>query len=984
MNQFLKLVAELYCREERDNWIDYCFVFPNKRSGTFFTHYLESQMEGKLFILPNVTSMDDFISSFSDKLLASRYEQLFTLYNCYSKLSVDIGDFDKFLFWGEMLLNDFNDVDSYLVDARRLFVNVKRLKEIQSNYLTDEQLKIIERYWGEIPQGYSTNEFWKHVKEDGDGKTSDQFLKLWEVLYPLYSDFNSTLESKSLTTRGKMYRNAVEKLSEISVDELPYKRYIFVGFNVLSISEIAIFDKLKSLGIADFYWDFNSPAFSIKGNHATIFLSRNMVNFPSRYEFDTEPIKHFPEIKIVGVASKVGQVKYAGDTLSKWFETEGIIADKNNAIDTAVVLPEEHLFIPLIHSLPSSVKNVNITMGYPMRHTSIASLMHNIVSLHLRSRFIRGHLCYFYEDLLLVLSNPLIKSISPNETSKLIKYLNTNRLFTVAATELIDKSPLLKPVFDVVEDVKNFEHVYNYVFNLIEFLKHNLPTENSVEPMFLESYSNALFSLKEAISRHKISMTDSTFFHLLERSVATDTVSFVGEPLNGLQIMGVLETRALNFDNLILLSMNERVFPRKHFSRSFIPDSLRRAFGLATSSFQESMYAYSFYRLISRSKRVTLIYDARTIGGKSSEMSRYLTQLLYLHNDGNISHYIANYSQATKPNPKISIVKTNEIKEKLNRFTIKGSGKNLSASSINEYINCGLSFYLKYVEEFREADEPVDYMDASTYGTVVHEVTENLYKSLLNANEEMPDKGILITADSIDTIKKSKTIIDRLITQSINRNYLKYKKNKINTPLDGENRLIANAIKLFIMQMLEEEKQFCPFRFIAAEHEIKTQMRVSDNLTVNIRQFIDRVDCIHVDRPDGGLIRVVDYKTGIDNLEAKTIDSLFIQSVSANEYRPKAFLQLMFYCYAYSGFEKPKQPIQPYIYGLRTIMTKGLRPLVLANEELTDYTVYHDDFVKRFNDKISEIFDPNIPFTQAIDPHACTFCQFKNICDKED
>ena len=983
MNHFLKLVADTYSKYESDSLHDYCFVFPNKRSGTFFTNYLELSM-GQLFIMPAVISMSDFVEGFSDRLVASRYEQIFTLYNCYRHHSQDIVDFDKFLFWGEMLVNDFNDVDSYLADTRNLFSNVKRLKEIKSNYLTPQQLEIIKEYWGEEPHGYNSETFWNHINDDGELKTGGQFLKLWEILYPLYCDFIEALGQKSLTTRGQMYRNAVEKLSQNSADFLPYKRYIFVGFNVLTIAEIAIFKRLKDLGVADFYWDYNSPAFKIKENHASRYMARNIKRFPSRYDFDGEEITGFPEIEIVGVASKVGQVKYAGTKLAEWFSQDGIISDKDNAIDTAVVLPDEHLFIPMIHSLPKDVKNVNITMGYPMRHTPIASLMHNIVSLHLRSRFVRGQLCYFYDDIMHVLSSPLVRSIAPTEATRAIYHLNQNRLFTIQASELIELTPSLEPVFTVVEDDKNFEQVYSYTTNLVKFLRNKLPDSGrSVETMFLDAYSNALSELGTSIKEHDITMTDNTFFHLLERAVSTETVSFVGQPLKGLQIMGVLETRALNFDNLIILSMNERIFPRKHFSRSFIPESLRGAYGLSTSEFQESMYAYTFYRLISRSKRVTLIYDARTIGGKSSEMSRYLTQLLYLHNTGKIKHIIANYPQISFNRPTISINKTDEILNKLKLFTVKDSGMNLSASSINEYINCGLSFYLKYVEGYREADVPIDYMDSSTYGTVVHEVAENLYKSLLGPDEPMPAEGIEVTEKEIDRLLNSKVIIDRLITRSINKNYLKYKDAKLETKLDGENLLIGRAIKLFITAMLNEERRFCPFRFIAAEHEIKTQMTVNENLKVNIRQFIDRVDIINTDNPDGGRLRMVDYKTGSDKLDARSLESLFTAPVPPSEYRPKAFLQLMFYCYAYSNFNKPTKPIQPYIYALRTIKTKGLPPLTIDKQEVTDYSIYHDDFVRIFNEKVAEIFDPKVPFNQAIDSHACTFCQFKGICNKE-
>ncbi|MCH5346692.1 MAG: PD-(D/E)XK nuclease family protein, partial [Muribaculaceae bacterium] len=799
------------------------------------------------------------------------------------------------------------------------------------------------------------------------------------VLYPLYTDFIETLAKDGLTTRGRLYRNAVDKLSRVSAGDLPFQRYIFVGFNVLSLSEIAIFEKLKALGIADFYWDFNSPVFDSGNNHAIRFLSRNVKQFPSRYDIDTEKITGMPSVDIVGVASKVGQVKVAGELVENWIE-EGVIENADNAIDTAIVLPDEFLFIPLIHSLPPSIANVNITMGYPMRHSPIAALMKSIVSMHLRARVVRGKMCYFYEDIFKVLTSPVIKSFASTSATKLTDHITKNRLFTVSVEELLELAPEFKPIFTAVEDVSSVEQVCHYTLALLDYLERKYYAEdNSVEIMFIKAYRDGVMSLKDAATKYKITMRDSTFFQLIERAVGSETVTFIGEPLKGLQIMGVLETRSLNFKNLIMLSMNERVFPRKHFSRSFIPETLRRAYGMSTTEFQESMYAYTFYRLIARCERVTLLYDARTVGGKSAEMSRYLTQLLYLYNKGNITHTISNYTQLPMRGNVIEITKTNSVREKLKRFT-EVDGKKLSASSINEYINCGLSFYLKYVEGYKEADELVDYMDFSTYGTVFHDVVEHLYQNLLPEGAPVPKDGILVKVDDIDRLLKDDKLITKLIEEAISVHYYKNQRGVV-AAITGETRLLADAIEIFVRAMLEEEKQFCPFLFIGAEHEINARMRINDTLEVNIRQFIDRVDRVNVDRPGGGVLRLVDYKTGSDSVKAKDMDEIFTPG-TASKFRPKAFLQLMFYCYAYSGFKLPDEQIQPFIYLMKKIKTNGLKPLKLGDGDLIDYRVYHDEFVQRFNKVIEEIFDPNVTFKQAVDPHSCNFCQFKQICNK--
>lgn len=977
MQQFLKLVAEAYSRHEKEHLLDYCFIFPNKRSSAFFTRYLEEAMGGETFIMPAIMSMSDFVASLSDMVEASRYEQLFTLYNCYDRLSAEIADFDRFHFWGEMLLGDFNDVDSYLVDPARLFVNVKRLKEINSNYFTPEQIEIIKRYWGEMPENFDPDEFWRHVGADRDSASSRQFLKLWEILHPLYSDFHRALQRDGLTTRGRLYRDAVKAVGER--EQLPFKRYIFVGFNVLSTSEIAIFEKLKARGLADFYWDYNSPAFEVPGNRASRFVARNRVLFPSRYTLDAEPVTGFPRINIAGIPSRVGQTKYAANVLTEWIE-EGIIDNPDDAVNTAVVLPDEYLFIPLLHSLPPTVSNVNITMGYPMKHTSIATLVSSIVSMHLNSRIVRGAVRYFYEDILKVITHPLIAAIAGEETIRLSTFLTRRRLFTATAAELLEVAPSLNHLFKDVTDVKDFNQVYEYTAGLLAYLSRAVDSERSVEAMFLESYTSSLMALREAVRHYGITMRETTFFQLLERAVAGDTVRFVGQPLSGLQIMGMLETRSLDFDNIIMLSMNERIFPRKHYARSFIPETMRRAYGMSTTDFQESIYAYLFYRLISRARNVTLIYDARNIGGKNNEMSRYLAQLLYIYNRENVTHTVFNYSQISFNSPRVNVTKTPEVLEKLKLFTIPGSGKNLSASSINEYINCPLCFYLKYVEGYNTDNEIVDYMDSSTYGTVLHEVAEHLYTSLLPAGAPIPREGVLITLENIENFINSPVLIDSLIVKSINRHFYKRGDNDT-TPLVGETELLGRVMKMFIIEMLKNEKQFVPFRFLGAEYRIQRMMEVNPELKVNIKQSIDRIDRVNVDRPDGGTLRVVDYKTGGDKLVAPSVAQIFD---SADDQRCKAFVQLFFYCNAYAGFTIPPYPIQPVIYSFKSIKTTGIPPLKIGKSELTDFRDFNNDFLPRFNKVIEDIFNPEIPFTQALTDHSCTFCNFKQICSRSE
>lgn len=980
MIPFLRQVAKAYIENERESMIDYCFVFPNKRSGVFFRHFLSEEAKGNCFIFPEISTIAEMVASFSSLVEAPRLDQLFILYNEYKALSSDIADFDQFLFWGDMLLSDFNDVDRYLVNPHLLFINLKRFKEVSANYLTDEQKEIISRYWGDQYLHQSPDEFWNHLHHDHSTDLEAKFLKLWEVLDPLFENFKKRLLDIGMATAGMLTRNAVDYLKHAATSSLPYRRYIFVGFNVLTLSEIKIFERLQARGCADFYWDMAAPSLRAKGNRASRFMRNNVKCFPSRYDIASEniiPDGVFPKIHITGVPSGVGQAKAAGKQLEEWV-AEGIITNPSNAINTAVVLPDEALFIPMIHSVPPEISALNVTMGFPMKNTSFASFISAVVSMHLRSKFTRETWQYFYEDVKKVVTHPFTQSLDKEGCEKALELMTEKRLYMIPSAILAELMPELAFIFNPITNTNGIEEVYAYFNTLITSLETlTVDAENyKVERFFLEAYSSALKELKTACDRWGIVMRDTTFIELLQRTIASVSINFTGEPLKGLQVMGVLETRVLDFDNLIMLSMNERIFPRKHYTRSFIPDSLRRSYGMATTDFQESIYAYYFYRLISRAGNVRLFYDARTVGTKNSEMSRYISQLLYLFPECEITHDIASFPMATFDEETIAIQKTPEIMEKLKEYTIE-NGRTLSASSINTYINCPLAFYLKNLCKLDLDEEVMDYMDSSTYGTILHEAAEIIYKELRGEHDE-----VMITEEILDAIIKNHVKLEKLITQLINQHYNRYPKGDL-TPLTGESKVLGHVMKHFLLLMFREEKKIAPFDFIDGEHVIVDRMKISDELTINIRQYIDRIDRVYPNgkygTPDGGIIRIVDYKTGSDKNRFTDINQLFNPS---DDDRRKAILQLMFYCNAYAQNKHYTGPIQPQLYLFRSISTSGLQPLSYNSKPFTDYREINQEFMERFKEVISELFNPNIPFTQALTDHSCKFCTFKAICRK--
>lgn len=988
MTPFLKQVAQVYATHHKDGLDNLCFIFPNKRSATFFLHYLSECFPRKALIMPEITNISDFTTTISGLTKANRYDLLFTLFDEYRQLpGVIESDFDKFLFWGEMILSDFDDVDRHLVDADALFKNIYNYREISSTYLTDTQLDIIRRYWGEERTPEPVDRFWKHIGKSAENSSEHpnqaRFVKLWEVLGPLYHNFRNRLTENSLASSGMIMRRALEVIQSPEFSP-KFSTYIFVGFNALSTAEIKIFSTLQKKGLADFYWDSIAPEFNIPQNQAMRFVRHNQREFPSRYPLEPTSPHHFPNIKIQAIPSAIGQVKQTASQLSTWIENKDI-PNASNAINTAIVLPDESLFVPLIHSVPEKITPINVTMGLPMKFNPMASLISAILSLQLRSRISKGKPSFYAADVSDLLSNNTLRQIDPDGIARLEATITARRLFNVPASLITDIVPSLEIIFTPIINVgsTNQDTIYNYIRSICDLLGSiTADKEQEFSHSFVESYQNAALSLYQATRKFNITMQPVSFLKLLQRAIASDTVRFKGEPLKGLQIMGVLETRALDFDNIVMMSMNERTFPRRHYSSSFIPDALRHGYGMSTADFQESIYAYYFYRLISRAKNVTLLYDARSSAGtKSNEPSRYIAQLLYFHNANNrISHLQGVYTPQKFTGAPPTVHKTEEVMAKLNKFKA-GEGKaNLSASAINHYIDCPMYFYLSNVEGFNAEDDVIDYMDSSTYGTVLHDVAQHLYQSFQPADDNGVLQPVLITKSMLQPFTKADNLqLQRLVTAAINTNYNKLPQEKQYTPLDGQNMVMGKIICTIIANMISLDIQKCPFTFYGAEFNMVGQLNISNDLIINVRQIVDRIDTTRDD-----IKRFVDYKSGDDKSEASSIEALFSEGKS--DPRPKAILQLLFYCLINKELNNDDQPVQPVIYQF-TKMMDGTQPEPVSINKIpiTDYHVHLNEFKQRLYSTIEEIFNPNVPFeAPAEGSQLCKFCQFKALCSRED
>lgn len=1032
---FLRQVAKAYADNERDNIADICFVVPNKRSGVFLSKYLSEALTAdgtEAALAPAVITISDFISDLTDKTEISRIEMLFILYEVYSDIvkkhssKADLAagkglvDFNHFQYWGDILINDFGDVDRYLVDADQLFRNIENLKEISANYLTEEQIEVIRKYWNEDLVPEPVRQFWNHavhVDQRRGGKGANKnvagFVKLWQVMHEVYDGFRERLAAEGFGYGGMIYREVAERLREMDADDFECDRYVFTGFSVLSRSEQSIFTSMQRLGIADFYWDYASPAMNVKGNRASRFISHYVKEFPSRYRVGLDKVDGFPDITVVAVPSTFGQAKTVVPILQRLypqrFGTSVPAGYTDPALEqTAIVLPDENLVSPLLNAMPRAVSTVNVTMGFPLSHTTVASLIKNIVSMQLRARELRSVDTFFFEDVIALLSHPLIRSRYASVCDRIVATINKQRIFNVPVTFFdAEEYAALRPVFSIVKNLNDSDGVIDYLDNLLKWLADVIKPgfgsddadelEDTDEPdgaettydfheeaarnrstrlelQYIQSYRAAVGELRRLNDRYlkngKLFLEDKTVFHLAERILGNQSVAYEGMPLKGLQVMGVLESRGLDFENIILTSMNERIFPRKHYAKTFIPDALRKGYGMATIDHQESMYAYYFYRLIARAKHVYLLFDARTSGLRAGDMSRYINQIKYQFPADKVRFTGSQYRMAPAKPDVLSVSKTPAIMRELQRFVSKDNSRFLSAHSLNTYINCPMQFYLANIERYYPENDVHDFMDEGTYGTIVHEVAEKMYIDLKGDNE-----SLALTADVYKQLSDKKLLED-YVARSIRTHYLCLPPDDPN-PLFGDSAIFQTLIVRTLLKMFEREQELSNVEFMAGEDSKYVRLKVNDRFTINLNYRIDRIDrvCTPGCEP---MIRIIDYKTGSDKTSAVNIDRLFAHGKASEQ--PKAIFQLLLYCNAFAQNEGFDGPIQPYIYRLRRVAVEPFKPLVINRMPINDYRYVNDDYLDRLGKLLDEIFDPAVPFRAFPEDDNCKYCKFKELC----
>lgn len=944
MKPFLKQVAEHYFAT--GDISRFCFVFPNRRSQLFFQKWLADLVResGEPVLAPGMLTVNDFFYKISGSRPVDRINLLLTLYDCYKKLNPESESLDDFIFWGDVLLGDFNDVDKYLVPAESLFTNVSQYKGMQDDfsYLSETQKEAVERFISNFTVSGSYD-------AERQGTVKQRFLQIWNILFPLYTSFKTVLRQQGTPYEGMVYRDLAERLKEESaVDVLGRyfpsgSTFVFTGLNALCECEKKVLSRMRDAGIAQFCWDYSSEMIKDPRNRSSFFMRDNVVAYPQAFTPDPEPLEE-PYIEVIGVPSSVGCAK----------QLPRILGSVNpGSLDTAVVLPDENLLIPVLNSIPEQISDINVTMGYPMRGSAFFAFMDEIARMQLNLRYKDDKCLFYHRNAWAIFSNSVFTSILDDTARSIIKSIRDAAKYYIPQEDFAG-SALLEAVFKpVVKDNSDASGAQASALSgyLLELAAKFGILLKDAPGMTLElDFARQYYQDLNRLRGKEVAVLPKTFVRLIVQAEASRSVPFKGEPLKGLQVMGPLETRALDFENLVILSCNEGVFPRHDVSPSFIPPELRRGFGLPSYEYQDAVWAYYFYRMIQRAKRIYMLYDSRTEGLRSGEESRYIKQL-ELHFGKKFNRVGVN-SQIVKAELPGPIEKTPEDMEKLENMVF-------SASSIQNYLQCPAKFYYSYVKGLTEVEDVEESLQANQIGNVLHKLMQHIYGV----------KGGVVSVDYLKGWVKDKASLKDKIYELI--------MSELRTvEVTGRNLVFASLIQKYAKQILQrdcellEEQGKDSFKILSLE--MRDTVKICGR---HFKGFIDRLDSI-----EPGTVRVSDYKTGKVTEKELAITDDNAADIAEILFKPqeKDWPKIAFQIYVYDKIVRDKYPrhkIYNSIYYPVDLFV-GKVPVQECSEE------FLRQVDGRLEGKFKEMFDIQTAFRRTEDEKVCSYCEFKMLCGK--
>lgn len=934
-----------------------CIVFPNRRAGLYFIKYLSSAIEKPVFA-PAVKTINELFSYVSPLLKAENELLVFELYRTYRELNPKAEPFDTFYFWGEMLLNDFDDVDKYLVDPGRIFANLSDLKKIDSEFgsLSQEQIDIIRRFWINFNAGNSTDE-------------KKNFAEIWTVLPQLFRIFRENLIKEGIAYEGMIFREVAEKCIAGNMPGLPWETFHFVGFNALNKCEKILLKYLRDSRKAKFYWDYDESYIAMSSSHsAGYFIKENIGLFgndmPEDWNYKTflsSPPENLKR-KIISTASDIAQVKLVPDLLNKINEING-----EEAHHTAIILADENLLVPLLSSIPESVQDVNITMGYPLKFSQVYSFLKMLLALQKNSRTENGVTLFSSGDVTGLLRHSYMADDKKYHGTELLSWIISEGKQWIPSSRLCI-TPELEVIFKKPESPAQLPA---YIRTILE--KQYLTTEDenpaiagaSLHNEFIFRALQVLNRLERIVNSAEISMTVATWSKLFDRVLRGLSVPFSGEPLSGIQIMGLLETRALDFKNIIILSVNEDRLPRSSAGSSFIPHSLREAFGLPVIRHQDSIYSYYFYRLLHRAENAAFIYNSNAEGLKTGEMSRLLMQLNYLSGTPPIAYCHAYEIDVRNPLPQV-IARTEQHQKILENKYFGAMAGNISPRAINTWLTCRMQFYYRYVCGLEEPAGISAGINPAAFGSLLHQIMQKIYSGFIDRQ---------LTKTDIEKITGNTGEIERTVRETITEKYHATSDDS----LTGSEQIVANILGYYVKLILAKDNNFAPLAIKGLEQVLHVGVEIENAgkpATISVGGTIDRIDLI------SGRFRILDYKTGDISMKIKSLESLFDEKAKS---RPEEWLQVLVYCEVF--FRNTGSDVFPAIYTVRQLPVSGFTGMLTVKDngeeyQISDYSRIRDRFSSLLTGTLSNIFNINEPFRMTEDRLKCRFCSYCQLCGK--
>jgi len=929
LKSFLDSFSDYLINNYSNLFEDSCIIFPTRRAGLFFQKNI-SQKINKTTWLPKIFTLNEFIFSYSKIKSESHLYLIAKLHKAFTGVTKFEENFDDFYYWGNVILSDFNDVDKELVNVEKLFSNLSDLKKIDNTFFeySEEQILAIKSFWGNID--------FKSKLE-----VKDKFIRLWENLFNVYIEFNKILDAENTGYDGKIYRNICQNFETNKNSFTAYKKIFVVGFNALSKSELLLLQYLKDLGNTEFFWDYDEFYLSDKNNEASFFISKQLKNFPPPNDFVFESaIGQQSSIKIYKTQTNIGQAKI----LPKLIENNLVVEN------TAIVLADETMLLPVLNSLPENFTDVNITMSYPVKESVSIQFVYKLFQLQKNIKIVNGEICFYLNDIISILNHKfLVKFISKTD---IIDSLNSLKKIYIP-TKYLPTNNILNLVFIKCESPNIYcKYISNLLNEILQSDEIFVKGSDKLEKQILYSIYRETLVLNDIITINNININKHETFLKIYKLVSDNIkVSFKGEPLSGLQIMGLLETRLLDFKTIILLSCNEGVIPVANPALSLIPHNLRVGFGLLTHQHQDSIFAYHFYHLLQRSNSLYFTCCNSQSQTEKFEPSRFLYQLKF-NKEFKTEEIDVIDLPAVYNTKQINITKNEFVQSKINDYI---TGKlRLSPASLNTYITCKLKFYFQYILFFKKPKEVEEEFDKLMFGSIYHLSLQKLYSQFINKQVQKSNIEDILKNDIIEfTLKQSFTEI--------------FQNNYDVEHLEGVALLNFEILKEYIIKQLKYDHNLAPFKLIALESETKIDLNFK-KYNISLKGIIDRI----IEKND--VLYIQDYKTGETLNKVANVENLFDDKFSLS-----AFRQLLLYCLAFDN-----KIIKPQLLTVK----KGLEDInmffYIGKNMIENFSDVKHEFLEQLELVVNDLFDYNTIFNQTNNQENCKYCDYAEICRKNE